>query len=157
MHTNLKHLQNKDIVIKPILGIDTIPVRHAVLRQGKPIDACVLPQDDLDTTFHFGLYYKNQLAGVCTLVADQSPLFNDAIQYRLRAMGVLEQHQGLHFGKQLLTHGVDFLKTKNIDRLWFNARLVALNFYKNNGFKTIGNQFDIPDVGPHYTMHKSLK
>ena len=157
MQQSYQPISNRDIVIKAIQGTDTISIRHAVLRQGKPIDACKIPQDNLDSTFHFGLYYKNQLAGVCTLVADQSPLFNDANQYRLRAMGVLEQYQGLHFGKQLLTYGVDFLKTKNTDRLWFNARILALNFYKNNGFNTIGNQFDIPEVGPHYTMHKSLK
>jgi GNAT superfamily N-acetyltransferase len=157
MQNSLDTLSQKDITIQPIKGSDTIPVRHAVLRQGKPIEACYIPQDDLSNTYHFGLFYKNQLAGVCTFVADQSPLFKDSNQYRLRAMGVLEEFQGLQFGKLLLTHGVNFLKSKNINKLWFNARIVALNFYKKNGFETIGAQFNIPEVGPHYTMHKSLK
>lgn len=144
-------------IIKPISGLETIPIRHAVLRKGKPIDACAIAQDNLDSTYHFGIFLNSKLVGVSTFVLDQSPLFNDPIQYRLRAMGVLEDYQGLHLGKQLLQHGVTFLKSKNIDRLWFNARTVALHFYKNNGFETIGAQFNIPEVGPHYVMHKILK
>ena len=157
MSDNLYSKEPLPFSIKPIKGSETIPVRQEVLRKGKPVEACIFPQDNLDNTYHFGLYTKNKLAGVCTFVADQSPLFTAPIQYRLRAMGVLEDYQGLHFGKHLLTHGIDYLKTKNIDHLWFNARITALNFYKNNGFKTIGEVFDIPEVGPHYVMHKSLK
>ncbi len=157
MQPNLNQIINTDIIIKQISGKATIPIRHAVLRQGKPIEACYIQQDDLENTYHFGLYYKNNLVAVSTFVADCSPLFNDKTQYRLRAMGVLENYQGKHFGKQLLNYGVQFLQTKKIDRLWFNARIKALNFYKNNGFETIGEIFDIPKVGPHYVMHKSKK
>ncbi|WP_397363590.1 GNAT family N-acetyltransferase [Olleya sp. R77988] len=156
MPANLYKIENPDIKIKPISGLETIPIRHAVLRKGKPVDACPIPEDDLDNTFHFGLFYKDQLAGVCTFVADKSSYFKDNNQYRLRAMGVLEQFQGFHFGKHLLKHGIAYLQTQNIDRLWFNARIVALNFYKNNGFETIGDKFNIPKVGPHYVMHKAL-
>ncbi|AUC83486.1 GNAT family N-acetyltransferase [Lacinutrix sp. Bg11-31] len=156
MSLKFEAINNSEIKIKQIKGLDTIPVRHAVLRKGKPIEACPIPQDDLESTFHFGLFYQNKLVGVCTFVIDQSHYFNDAKQYRLRAMGVLDNYQGLNFGKQLLNHGVVFLKEKNIGRLWFNARINAVNFYKNNGFETIGNIFDIPNVGDHYVMHKKL-
>jgi len=71
-------------------------------------------------------------------------------------MGVLEDYQGYRFGQHLLQHGVNFLKKKNIKRLWFNARIIAVNFYKNNGFETIGETFEIPKVGTHYVMHKLL-
>jgi len=149
-------IDSPDIEIKPISGAETIPVRHAVLRKGKPVEACPIPQDNLETTFHFGLFYKKNLVAVCTFVIDYSPYFKEKSQYRLRAMGVLEDYQGLHFGKHLLNHGVNFLKENNVERLWFNARIIALNFYKNNGFKTIGNTFEIPKVGTHYVMHKLL-
>jgi len=152
----MKKNKPSNIKIKPITGNETTSIRHAVLRKGKPIEACSIPQDDLKSSFHFGLFYKNKLVGVCTFVIDQSPYFKDLNQYRLRAMGVLEQYQGLNFGKQLLNYGVSFLKEKNVDRLWFNARIIAVNFYKKNGFETIGDIFDIPNVGDHYVMHKKL-
>ena len=145
-----------EIKIKQITGLDTISIRHAVLRKGKPIEACPIPQDNLASTFHFGLFYQDKLVGVCTFVVDKSPYFKEQKQYRLRAMGVLEVFQGHHFGKHLLNFGVQFLKEKNVKRLWFNARVIAVNFYKNNGFDTIGNIFDIPNVGDHYVMHKKL-
>ena len=40
--------------------------------------------------------------------------------------------------------------------LWCNARLVAVEFYKYNGFKIIGNLFDIAGIGPHYYMYKKI-
>ncbi|WP_052158337.1 GNAT family N-acetyltransferase [Lacinutrix jangbogonensis] len=156
MPSKFKTTNTPEIEIKQISGLETIPIRHAVLRKGKPIEACSIPQDDLDSTYHFGLFNKDKLVGVCTFVTEQSPYFKDTTQYRLRAMGVLEEHQGFHFGKHLLSHGVHFLKSKNIERLWFNARIIAVKFYKNNGFETIGDVFDIPNVGDHYLMHKKL-
>lgn len=149
-------MNTSNIKIRQIKGVDTIPIRHAILRKGKPVEACPIPQDNLDSTFHFGLFHKNKLVGVSTFVMDKSSYFNDLKQYRLRAMAVLEDYQGNNLGKQLLTHGVNFLKEKNINRLWFNARISAINFYKNNGFETIGDIFDIQNVGEHYVMHKKL-
>jgi len=111
-HAHIDNLASPDIEIRPIAGKDTIPVRHAVLRKGKPVEACSIPQDDLENTYHFGLFYKQKLVGVCTFVEDQSPYFNDSVQYRLRAMGVLEDFQGCRFGQHLLQHGVAFLKEK---------------------------------------------
>lgn len=156
MPANLFKIENPDIEIKAITGTDTIPIRHAVLRKGKPIEACPIPEDDLKSTYHFGLFYKNQLIGVSTFVVDHSKYFNEDSQYRLRAMGILDEFQGLGFGKHLLQHGVRFLTEKGIKRLWFNARIIAINFYKNNGFNTIGETFEIPKVGTHYVMFKLL-
>lgn len=156
MSHNLETINNSEISIKQINGLDTIPIRYKVLRKGKPIEACPIPQDDLESTFHFGLFYQKKLVGVSTFVVDKSSYFNDTKQYRLRAMAVLEGYQGHQFGKKLLTHGVTFLKEKKIDRLWFNARIIALGFYQKNGFETIGDIFDIQNVGDHYVMHKKL-
>ncbi len=156
MSLKFETINNSEIKIKQINGLDTIPIRHTVLRKGKPVEACPIPQDNLESTFHFGLFYQEKLVGVCTFIIDKSPYFNDNKQYRLRAMGILDSYQGLHFGKQLLTHGVAFLKEKKIDRLWFNARVIAIKFYKNNEFETIGDIFNVPNVGPHYVMHKKL-
>ena len=156
MPAKLYKIENPDIQIKSITGKQTIPVRHPVLRRGKPIEACSMPADDLETTFHFGIFYKNQLVGVNTFMEDNSSHFDEKLQYRLRGMGVLKEYQGLSFGKHLLEHAIDFLKKKRIERLWFNARITALNFYKNNGFETIGETFEIPEIGTHYVMHKLL-
>jgi ribosomal protein S18 acetylase RimI-like enzyme len=145
-----------DISIKRIKALETYPVRHPVLRKGRPIDTCKMEADDLETTFHFGLFYNSNLVGVATFMIDKDLQFTEEKQYRLRGMAVLKAYQGYHFGKQLLQFGEHYLKTNNVERIWFNARINAVNFYKNNGYKTYGAIFDIPDIGPHYIMSKTL-
>jgi len=41
--------------------------------------------------------------------------------------------------------------------LWANARVVALEFYKRNGWKIYGDEFIVPDVGPHFLMARTFK
>ena len=40
--------------------------------------------------------------------------------------------------------------------VWCNARINAVAFYKKEGFKIIGDEFEIPDIGPHFLMAKNL-
>ena len=40
--------------------------------------------------------------------------------------------------------------------LWCNARTSAMGFYQNVGFEKIGEEFDIPTVGPHVLMFKKI-
>lgn len=145
-----------DTNIKRITALETYPVRHPVLREGRPYDTCKMEADDLESTFHFGLFYKHKLVGVATFMIDKDPRFTEDNQYRLRGMAVLPEYQGHHFGKQLLQFGEQYLKINKVERVWFNARTNALSFYKNNGYKTYGSIFDIPDIGPHYVMSKIL-
>ena len=48
------------------------------------------------------------------------------------------------------------VKQKGAKLLWFDARLIAVGFYKRLGFTIIGDQFEVPKVGPHYVMYKRL-
>jgi hypothetical protein len=45
----------------------------------------------------------------------------------------------------------------NIDCLWCNARIIAVDFYKKQGLETFGEQFEIPLVGNHYVMFKKIR
>ena len=80
--------------------------------------------------------------------------FEEPNQYRLRGMGVLKDYQGFNFGKLLVKKAESLVKQKGAKLLWFDARLIAVGFYKKLGFVKIGEQFDIPKVGPHYVMYK---
>ena len=65
------------------------------------------------------------------------------------------QHQGL--GKVILDRAEQLLSQKNVDILWCNARVVALNFYRKSGYQIIGEEFDVHLIGPHFVMFKNLK
>ena len=144
------------IEIKKITVFDTIIVRNPILRPGKPIETCHFEGDDLLTTAHFGLYVENQLAAVISAFKVQNKLFSEENQYQIRGMAVLEEFQKKGFGEELLKHCENEIKLKKGTLIWFNARETAVGFYKKSGYEVLGDQFEIPDVGPHYILFKSL-
>lgn len=144
------------IFIKEINSLETYTVRHPVLREGRPIEDCRFDGDDLPTTFHLGLFFEDNLVGVASFMKNNHVLFSDAHQYQLRGMAVLKKHQGKQLGDILFQHGEKLLKDKNETLLWFNAREIAVNFYKRNGCNTIGERFEIKGIGTHYVMFKKI-
>ena len=77
-------------------------------------------------------------------------------QFQLRGMATKENYQGKGFGKMLMTKSEELLKEKEVIIVWCNARIVALDFYKKQGFIIIGKEFDIPQIGGHFVMYKKL-
>ena len=55
-----------------------------------------------------------------------------------------------------MSKAIEEIKKRNGDFLWCNARLIAVEFYKKTGFSSIGEQFNISEIGPHYFMYKKL-
>ena len=149
-------MKSPNITIRKISSKDTYPVRHPVLRKGRPLDSCRFEGDDLETTFHLGLFLDDILVGVATYLKSTNPRFSEEFQYQLRGMAVLESEQGKHLGKALLNKGENQLKEMKIERLWCNARIGASQFYERNGYVIVGEAFDIPQVGIHYLMTKKL-
>ena len=142
--------------IRQITSRETFSVRHPVLREGRPIEDCIFEDDDLETTYHFGLFLGESLVGVATFLSNKNSTFKENTQYQLRGMAVLQSHQNLGLGDAILKNGEQFLISKNIDMLWFNAREIAVNFYKKNNYQIIGKSFKIKGVGIHYVMYKRL-
>ncbi|OBQ55838.1 GNAT family N-acetyltransferase [Tamlana sp. s12] len=142
--------------IKQISAQETYKVRLPVLRPGKPIDSCVFDGDILKSTIHFGIYLHDELIGICSFFKNSHPHILDKQQYQLRGMAVLEAYQGMGIGYKVLQFGEAYLKTKGIKTIWCNAREVATGFYEKCGYQIFGEPFDIPEIGPHYTMKRSL-
>lgn len=144
------------VSIKQIHYTETYPVRQIILRPGRPLETCFFQGDELETTIHFGLFMEDKLAGIISLFKNNSPLFSQEYQYQIRGMAVLEEYQKYGLGRQLVAHSEEFLKSTATELIWFNAREIAVNFYKKSGYQVIGDAFDIPDVGPHYVMWKAM-
>jgi GNAT superfamily N-acetyltransferase len=142
--------------IKKINAIDTYPVRHEVLRKGKPIETCQFKGDDDENTVHFGLYQKEQLIGIISIFKEKNNLFQEKNQFQIRGMAVLEDFQGKGFGAELVKVAENYCINQNVDLIWFNAREIAVYFYKKLGYTSIGDSFLIPDVGIHFAMYKKI-
>jgi ribosomal protein S18 acetylase RimI-like enzyme len=98
------------------------------------------------------LYADGVQAGILSLFKNNNAVFEDKNQYQIRGMAVLDKFQKKNFGRMLVEYSEEFLKSKDTQLIWFNARASAVGFYKRLGYQSIGEAFDIPDVGTHYVM-----
>lgn len=144
------------ILIREITAQETFIIRQSVLRQGKPLEACALEDDNLKTTHHFGLFENSNLTGIISLFIKTNPIFAENLQAQIRGMGILEIHQKKGFGEALVKYCEDYCASKQWDLIWFNARATAVGFYKKLGYEINGNPFDMPEIGEHYLMYKKL-
>jgi hypothetical protein len=75
------------IQIKEIPSKETYIVRQPVLRKGQPIESCIFEGDDLETTYHFGLFDNKILTGIVSLFEKINPIFAGQNQAQIRGDG----------------------------------------------------------------------
>ncbi len=143
------------IKVQKISSEETYPVRLEVLRKNIPLPYKFNGDFDKET-FHLGAFKNNQLIAVSSFMNASNNNFKGA-QFQLRGMATLESFQGLGAGKLMVDKAIEILKTQKIDCLWCHARVIAVDFYKKQGFNIVGELFDIKYVGPHYLMFNELK
>ncbi len=135
---------------------DTYPIRHQVLRPGRPLETCFFDRDGDEQTFHLGAFIETKLVSIASFYFEKHPKLEDPYQYRLRGMATLPDFQRQGHSSELLKMGFPIIKQNLCSLVWCNARVSAQGFYEKIGFKTIGDVFEIPDVGPHLLMVKYL-
>lgn len=144
------------VTLKKIDFTATFSVRHPILREGKPIESCFFDGDDLETTFHFGLFVVDKLVGVISVFKNKTTTFSVAKQFQIRGMAVLNEHQSFGYGKLLIQKAEEEIRIQKGDLIWFNARENAVGFYQNSGYQIVGDSFEIAGIGTHYIMYKKI-
>jgi len=143
-------------MIKFITVADLLSIRSAVLRDGKPLEECIFPTDDLPGAFHLGYYVGEELACIASFHPQGYGEYVGA-GYQLRGMATTEKYRGKGFGNQLLNFGIVYLRGQKANYLWCNARKTAVQFYLNMGFEVISPEFEVPVIGPHYVMYVKIQ
>tara|TARA_R110001583_G_scaffold39773_2_gene127444 strand:+ start:3487 stop:3921 length:435 start_codon:yes stop_codon:yes gene_type:complete len=142
------------IEIKKISAFETFSIRKEVLRKNIPLPFEFNGDLDADT-IHLGAFKNSKLIAVSSYMKVSNKNFK-GIQYQLRGMATLPEYQGFGAGRFMLEKAYTIFKELNIECLWCNARIKAVDFYKKQGLKTFGEKFDIKHVGEHYVMYKYL-
>ena len=136
--------------------VDTFPIRNLILRPGKAIKKCQFTGDEHELTFHLGGFEEGKLVSVASFYYQKNPLLVQEHQFRLRGMATLAEFQGQGFSKALLKTAFPLIQKSFCETVWCNARKAAYGFYQKVGFDFKGEEFDIPDIGPHTLMTKKL-
>lgn len=151
------------VEVRRIDAGETRPLRHAVLRPSETFDATVYAGDDDLATRHLGAFVDGRLVGVASLYREDRPDREggsdsdregrgEGAHWRLRGMATAPEARGRGAGRALLDACVNHVAAKGGGLLWCNARTPAVGFYTAAGFRAVGDEFDIADIGPHVVM-----
>ncbi|MCO4795379.1 MAG: GNAT family N-acetyltransferase [Bacteriovoracaceae bacterium] len=137
-------------------AIDTYPIRQQMLRTDSPIERCKFTGDEEDQTFHLGAFMDSKLVSVASFYFEKHPELDEPFQFRLRGMATLPEYQGKGLSTELLNMAFPIIKQNFCHLVWCNARVSAVEFYQKVGFEKVGEEFDIPGIGPHLLMYKNI-
>ena len=173
-----------DVELRPIPAEETRQLRKRVLRPAQPVDELDYPGDEAPDTRHLGAYLDGELVGTASVYREPMPGTDapqpgtdapqpgtdapqpgtDAPQpgadapaaWRLRGMATLESVRRTGVGQSLLEACIAHAIANGGTHLWCNARSPARPFYQALGFQTEGEEFELPEIGPHYRMWRSI-
>lgn len=164
---------------------EILSLRHRVLRPDRARESAIFPEDNLPTTKIFALTAENHknnesiLACTATLMlAQPSPEKKQNILHalgledhpelgwvQLRAMASDERIRGSGLAAAMMGALFDAIKNEILESresrkmktvFWCNARTSAIGFYEKQKLLLIGDEFVIPEVGPHFLMAVAL-
>lgn len=145
------------MLIKFIRSDETYSLRHDVLRPHKPLSDVMYDTDELEGTFHVGVYIESELISVASFNKEHLAGVDGEKHYRLRAMATLPEYRKLGLGRAIVELGEEKLQEESADILWCKARTEVEEYYEKLGFKPLGDVFDYPTLGPHIVMVKTTK
>ncbi len=128
---------------------DARPIRHAVLRPAQPAERLIYPGDD--TAIHLGIRTNETLVAVASIYSEPIPGTTDPA-WRIRGMATLPEHRGEGHARRLVEAGLTRARQIHPGPAWCNARTTAAGYYERLGFNPLGEEFEIPDIGPHFVM-----
>jgi GNAT superfamily N-acetyltransferase len=143
------------LVVRRASAEEIFPLRHAVLRPGRPVTASVYAGDA--GSVHIGAWDGELLVGCATVFPDPwagaaaGPAADpEPAAWRLRGMAVDPSRHRTGVGRQVLDVAVEAAREAGAPMLWANARTAALAFYEALGWQVAGEEFITPDTGlPH--------
>lgn len=144
-------------ITRQLSAADVIPLRHQVLREGKPRESAIFAGDELAATTHWGACAEDgRILAVATLMRSPKP-GSSLPAWQVRGMASAPEVRGQGFGAAVLQAVMVYVASQEPGAvLWCNARVGALGFYRAQGFETEGPEFEIAGVGPHFVMWRKL-
>jgi N-acetylglutamate synthase-like GNAT family acetyltransferase len=130
---------------------EIIALRHAELRPGLPRASAAFDGDDDPTTIHVGAFDGDRTVVGCASLMRRPLDGEDAWQLRGMAVRADRVREGIG-ARVLATTVADARDTGGPRLLWCNARIAAVPFYEQQGWRVISDVFDVPTVGPHRKM-----
>jgi GNAT superfamily N-acetyltransferase len=146
----------------------TWSLRQQVLRPRRAVSDCIYPGEDDQRAAHAAAWAVSLVgstdpdhpAGVLAVgvVMPEAPPW-DSLRldgWRLRGMATRKSARGQGLGSRILDLLIGHVASQGGGLLWCNARTPALHLYERAGFRVRGDVFEIPEIGPHQVMGRTV-
>jgi GNAT superfamily N-acetyltransferase len=143
------------VTVRLCTPAETRALRQAVLRPHLTLDEVAAEETDLAPGV--GVFDETGRCVACAGVRHEAPDgVDDAATWRLRGMASDPSVRGLGYGSLALRSAEDHVRASGGTSMWCNARLSAQGFYERHGWEAYGAVFDLPPIGPHVKMRRTL-
>ncbi|RXF79752.1 GNAT family N-acetyltransferase [Bacillus subtilis] len=148
--------RNIMLEVKTISAEDTYEIRHRILRPHQSIEQCKYEEDHAKGSFHLGAFFEGKLISIASFSPQNQPLITESPAYRLRGMATLEGYRDQKGGSTLIKYAEEKLAKNGVQAVWCNARSHVKGYYSKLGWEVLGEPFEIPGIGTHIVMYKTL-
>jgi GNAT superfamily N-acetyltransferase len=132
------------------------PLRQAVLRPHQRAGELVWAGDEDPAALHAAAFDGEALLAVASVVPAPHPRDPRPGDWRVRGMATRPEARGRGLGAALLERCLEHARAHGGARAWCNARTPVIAFYERAGFLVEGEPFELPAIGPHVVMTKTL-
>jgi len=152
--STMQNPKGNEVICRRASLNEIIPLRDAVLIQGTNRVSPYFDGDRDSTTLHFGAFQGERTLVCLTFLRNT---WEEKPAWQLRGMATDPEFQKMGLGARLLTYAESVLHDlSDVNHLWCNARMGAVDFYRKQGWIVASEEFLIPGVGQHIKMTKSL-
>jgi GNAT superfamily N-acetyltransferase len=138
-----------DLTVREIPIADTRPLRQSILRPHQTLEA--LAAHEPPDAYAVGVFRERELIAVGFIAPDGEPG-----SWRIRGMATVATARGGGAGTAVLDALVTHAREKGGTRVWCNARTPARSLYERAGFVVSSEEFELPQIGPHFVMERNL-
>lgn len=117
------------------------PLRHKVLRAGRPFDSTVSKDDARPEMRHLVAIAGADVVGVVSYFPEPAPSSPGESAIRFRGMAVDPAWQGRGIGRMLMDEVMRRARAAGAVIVWANGRDTAQSFYERVGFSAVGDGF----------------
>jgi len=139
--------------IRSVALDETLALKQRVLRPHQTIDELRRECTGLADLACFAAIEDGRVVGTAIVHREAAPWApDDTRALRLRSMATEEGRRGEGIGGAVLDAAIDHARLQGAGLLWCNARTPAVSFYERAGFRTLGEPWVDPAIGPHIAM-----
>jgi GNAT superfamily N-acetyltransferase len=142
--------------IRPAPIEDVCRLRHEVLRPLQRPEELVFEHDLDDDALHLGAFEDGTLVAIASITREPPPGQDDPRAWRVRGMATLPAYRVRGIGGELLERCVSHAREHDGRFVWLNGRTPATRFYERHEFVGRGEEFTLPDIGPHREFRRPL-